>query len=81
MYPDVTHPWYTDNISVLGMFDNIELYFNSLKHFGPGQGYYTEPPKSVIIVHSKNFVAGKEFGLRHGLRFERARIIWSVYCG
>ena len=27
-HPDVTQPWYADNFSALGMFDNIGLYFN-----------------------------------------------------
>ena len=64
MYPDVTHTCYTDNISVLGRFDNIELYFNSLKHFGPCCRYYPEPSKFFLIVHPYNLAAGKEFGLR-----------------
>ena len=33
---DVTYPWYADDSGALGMFANIELYFNSLKLFGPG---------------------------------------------
>ena len=30
VYHDVTEPWYTDNAGALGMFDNLERYFNSL---------------------------------------------------
>ena len=38
-YTDITHTWYADNASALGMFNNIGLYFNLLKQFGPGHGY------------------------------------------
>ena len=42
-YTDVTQPWYADDSSALGIFDNIGLYYNSLKRFFPGRGYYPEP--------------------------------------
>ena len=38
-YPDITHPWYKDDPGALGTFGNLGLYFNTLKHFGPGRGY------------------------------------------
>ena len=38
-YPEVTQTWYADNAGALGTFDNIGLYFNSLKKFGLGRGY------------------------------------------
>ena len=31
VYPEVTQPRYADDAGALGMFDNIGLYFNSLK--------------------------------------------------
>ena len=61
-YPDVTQPWYADDSGALGTFDIIGLYFNLLKRFGPGSGYYPKPSKIVLIVHP----AGKYFGLHHG---------------
>ena len=62
--PGVTQTWYIGYSGALGLFDNIGLYFNLLKHFGRGRGYYPKPP-SVIIVHLNNLASGKEFGLLH----------------
>ena len=39
-YPDVTQPWYANDAGELGTFDNMELYFNLLKRFVLGRGYY-----------------------------------------
>ena len=39
-YRVVPQPWYTDNVGSLGMYNNIKLYFNSLKQSGTGCGYY-----------------------------------------
>ena len=64
-YPDVTQPWYVDDSSALSMFDNIGLYFNSLKHFGLDHGYYPKPSKIVLIVHLDNLAAGESFVLSH----------------
>ena len=30
-YPDITQTWYSENAGSLGMYYNIELYFNFLK--------------------------------------------------
>ena len=30
-YPDITQPWYVGNADALGIFANIDLYFNQLK--------------------------------------------------
>ena len=62
-FPYVTHPWYTDNDDALGTFTGVELYFNSLKQFGPERGYYPEPSKCVMIVHPDNVDHGKRFVL------------------
>ena len=58
-YPEITHPCYTYYAGALGMFDKIGLYFNLLKQFGPGSGYYPEPLRSVIFVHLDNLATGK----------------------
>ena len=34
-FTEITHPWYADNYGALGMFSNVDLYFNSLKLFDP----------------------------------------------
>ena len=52
----------------MGTFTRIETYFDSLKRQGPGQGYYPEPSKSVLIVRPENPEAGKVFGARHGFK-------------
>ena len=31
-FPDVYQPWYAGDASALGMFENVKLYFNSLKN-------------------------------------------------
>ena len=58
-YLDITHSWYTYNAGALGTFDNIGLYFNSLKHFGQDSGYYPKPTRSVLIMHPDKPVARK----------------------
>ena len=62
-YPDITYPWYTYIAGALGNFDNIGLYFNSLKKFGLDNGYYPKPLRSVLIVNPDKPVAIKEHGL------------------
>ena len=37
-FPDVTHPWYADDVGALSMIANVELYFNLLKIYGLGSG-------------------------------------------
>ena len=64
-YRGVTQSWYTDDSGVLGMFNNIGLYFNSLKIFSLGRGYYPKSSKTVLIVHPDNITAGKYFVLCH----------------
>ena len=64
-FPDVTQHWYADYVSVLDMFANVKLYFNYIKRFGPGRGYYPKPSKSVLIMHPENIEVGKRFGLCH----------------
>ena len=71
-FPDVTHPWYADNSSALGTFANFKLYFNYIKLFFLGSGYYPKPSKSVLIMHLDNLNARKLFGLRH---------VFKVYTG
>ena len=38
-YSGVTQPWYSDDMGAKGTYKNIDLYFNSLKRFGAGNGY------------------------------------------
>ena len=67
-YPDVTQPWYADYASALGTCDNIGLYFNPLRYFGSGCGYYPKPSEIFLIVHPGNIAEGKEFGLCLGFK-------------
>ena len=67
-YPDVTQPWYSDDDGALGMFNNIGLYFNQLKQFGLGRGYYPKPLKIVLLVYPDNTASNKQFGLNHGFK-------------
>ena len=50
-YTNVTHPWYSDDARALGMFNNLENVFNSLKRDGRDWGYYPKPTKTILIVH------------------------------
>ena len=43
-FPDVPQPWCADDVNVLGMFTNFELYFNLLEQFGLVCGYFTPNP-------------------------------------
>ena len=58
-YPDVTQPWYADKAGALGMFDHLDNYFKALKRNGPEWGYFPEPTKSILVVHSQNLKAGE----------------------
>ena len=81
-YRGVTQPWYTDNSGVLGMFNNIGLYFNSLKNFSLGRGYYPKSSKTVLIVHPDNITAGKYFVLCHRSKgFHRLVLSGRFYWG
>ena len=40
---DVTQPWYAADVEALGTYENIKLYFNMVKQFCPGRGYYPKP--------------------------------------
>ena len=68
-YPDVTQPWYDEDAGAIGMYKNTELYYISLTQFSTGHGYYSEQPKSVLIVHPYNLETGILFGLHHGFEF------------
>ena len=65
VYPDVTQPWYADDAGLLSIFDNLELYFNSLKRNGPARGYYPYPTKLILIMHPENIKVGELFGAHH----------------
>ena len=45
MFPDFTQTWYAYDAVELNMYDNIELYFNFQKRFGPKLDY-----KSVALT-------------------------------
>ena len=60
-YPDVTHPWCAGNAGALGTFDNLEQYFNLLKHYGLDWGYYPKRTKSILIMNPKNLKSGELF--------------------
>ena len=77
-YPDVTHNWYAFASGALGTFANIELYFNSLKLFGTGRGYYPEPSKSVLILHPDHLEAGKSSACVTCLRCDLVCITLAV---
>ena len=57
--PVVTQTLYTDEAGALGIFVRIKTYFNSLTRQGPGREYYTEPSKSILIVHPEKIGAVK----------------------
>ena len=60
---------------------NIGLYFNSLKLFSLGRGYYPEPSKSVLIIHPDNPEAGNILACVTVLGFARSRVILVVLLG
>ena len=80
-YPDITQPWYTYNSNALGMFNNIGLYFNLLRNFGPDSGYYPKPPRRFLIVHPDNPVVRKEHGLHHSFKVCTGALYLSGFIG
>ena len=67
-FTDFIQSWYADNSIALSMFEKIKLYFNYLKLFRPGCGYYPEPSKTILIAHQNNLEEMKQFGLCHGFQ-------------
>ena len=61
----VTQTWYADYSNTMGTFASVESYFNSLKRFSPGQEYYPETSKVVLIIPPENVEAIQRFGLCH----------------
>ena len=66
--PEITQPWYADGTRALGTFMITETCFNEIKHQGIGRRYYQELSKSVLIVHTYNPEARKEFSTRDGFK-------------
>ena len=67
-YPDITQPWYANNAGALGMFDNLEQYFDLLKRNVPAWGYHPKPIKSILTVNPNNLEARYLFGRCHGFK-------------
>ena len=53
-YPDITHPWYDENVGALGTFRKIEDYFNYIAQAGPDYGNLPETRRIVLITHMNN---------------------------
>ena len=66
--PDVTQPWYLDNVGELGTFAIIETCFNLIKLQGLARGYYPKPSMSVLILHPDNLEAKNCLARVIGLR-------------
>ena len=60
--------YYSEDSEELGVFDNLEQCFNSLKRNVPAQDYYPEYNKIIMIVHPKNLNEGKLFSQCHGFK-------------
>ena len=39
--PDVTHPWYSDDVRDLGTLSRLKTYFDLILRQGPGRGYHS----------------------------------------
>ena len=64
-----TQPQYSENAGALSTFKKVELYFNYLKRFVLGCGYYPGPPKTFLVIHPDIIESVKWFGLCHGFKF------------
>ena len=80
-YTDFTKPWYADDDGALGMFDNLELYFNSLKNNCPSRGYYPNTTKIILIGHPENIEAEICFGAHNGFKVCTGARYLSGYIG
>ena len=80
-FPDVNQPWCADDYGALGTLANIELYFNSLKLFSLGRGYYPKPLKIVLIVQPDDLEAVKGLDCVKGSKFALACVILAVLSG
>ena len=64
----MTQPWYADDSIALSNFARFKECFHLLEQHSPGQGYYLEPSKIVLIVHTNNLKDRKLFGLCRGFK-------------
>ena len=48
--PTSLQPWYTDNATAGGNFEEIETVFSSLLSKGPARGYFPNLTKSILAV-------------------------------
>ena len=79
--PDVTQPWCADDARALSTFSRIETYIDVLRCQGPRCRYYTKPSKNVLIVHTKDIMAGKKFWVRHGFKMCKGAHYFGGYIG
>ena len=93
VYLDATHIFYAGDTGAFGTYDNIKVYFSSLKQFSPGCEYCPKPSKSVQIVLPDNILLGKYFGFHRGfivftgksylggyIRDDMSKCYWLQYC-
>ena len=60
-HPHVTHPWYADDVVAGGNSEKILTHFRDLQAWGPTQGYFPEPTKSILVVALRNVARAEEF--------------------
>ena len=67
-HPQVTQPWYADDVGAGGKFQNILEQFRNLQAQGPARGYHPEPTKRILFVAPGNVARVEEHFWGLGIR-------------
>ena len=79
---DVSQPWYADDVSAGGKFDQIKVYFEKLEEYGPKYGYFPEASsKSILIVSEYNVERAKEYFTEMGFTIKSGYQYLGRYIG
>ena len=60
-HPQVTQPWYADDVGAGWNFEAMIAHFRDLQLKGPSRGYFPEPTKSILVVAEQNVPQATEY--------------------
>ena len=73
--------WYADDSGALGPLENLVEWLSSLTENGPKYGYYSEPSKSYLVVHSNFVEKGHQLFDWFGIRIVEGRRYLGGFIG
>ena len=60
-HPQVSQPWYADDVGAGGRFKAVMAHFRDLQLKGPDRGYFTDLTKSILVVAEHNVPRATEY--------------------